>query len=128
MSKLSTSTKDVTAIVATHEREEALDNMVLSFRNFFPDLKIVVVDSSSTPNKRDDVTHICVGVESGISVQRNIALDLVRTELFLLLDDDFVCTEKTYLFDLLEEEHKIPRVKFSEIIDTINDLDSKEKF
>ncbi|HMT26768.1 MAG TPA: glycosyltransferase [Candidatus Absconditabacterales bacterium] len=102
MLKLGTTTKNITAIVATHEREKALDNMVSSFRDFFPDLKIIVVDSSSTPHKRDDVNHVFVDPESGISTQRNTALDLVTTELFLLLDDDFVCTEKTCLSLLIE--------------------------
>jgi len=95
------SISDITAIVATKEREGALNNMVTSFLSFYPNLNIIAVDSSVKPIPRSDITHIIAANDIWISSQRNIALDKVSTELFLLLDDDFVCTEKTKMFELI---------------------------
>jgi len=89
------SINDITAIVATHERKEPLNKMITSFREYYPQLKIIAVDSSKTSDKREDIQHILTDSDIWISNQRNIALQEVKTSLFLLLDDDYVCTSKT---------------------------------
>ncbi len=93
---------DLTAIVATHERPESLNRMIDSFKVYYPDMPFVIVDSSKIPTPREDVVYISMPQDSGISAQRNRALEEVKTKYFLLLDDDFVCTEQTNLEVLLQ--------------------------
>lgn len=97
------SLQDMTAIVATREREVPLDQMVTSFHHHYPKLKIIAVDSSERATKRNDILHILVDSDIGISRPRNIALSEVKTPLFLLLDDDYVCTAKTDLQKLINQ-------------------------
>ena len=97
------SIQDMTAIVATRERALPLDQMVTSFRNHYPELKIIAVDSSEKATKRNDILHILIDSDAGISKPRNIALSEVKTPLFLLLDDDYVCTAKTDLQKLIDQ-------------------------
>lgn len=97
------SIQDITAIVATREREIPLHHMVTSFHKYYPKLKIVAVDSSERPNKRKDILHLFVPSDSGISEPRNMALQEVKTPLFLLLDDDYVCTSKTDIKKLMSQ-------------------------
>lgn len=94
--------KDLTVIVATYERHAYLDRMISSFRNYYPDLSFVVVDSSKLSYSRDDITYIKVPEGSGISFQRNTALAAVKTKYFLLVDDDYICNEKTHIVSLYE--------------------------
>jgi glycosyltransferase involved in cell wall biosynthesis len=86
---------DITIIVATHERFDALSKMIQSFRIYYPQIPIVAVDSSVEANPIQDITYIHVPSDTGISQQRNIALKQVTTPYFLLVDDDFVCNEHT---------------------------------
>jgi GT2 family glycosyltransferase len=58
ISKSPVSIDDITAIVATHERQQPLNEMIKSFREYYPQLKIIAVDSSSKTNKREDIQHI----------------------------------------------------------------------
>lgn len=97
------SLQDITAIVATREREIPLHHMVTSFHAYYPKLKIIAVDSSERPTKRNDILHILVDSDVGISEPRNIALNQVKTPLFLLLDDDYICTRKTNLQKLMNQ-------------------------
>ncbi len=91
----------VTAIVATHERQKALSEMVDSFHQYYPQLKIIAVDSSREVNVRNDIVHILDADNPGISVKRNKALSQVSTPLFLLLDDDYICTDQTDIQKLI---------------------------
>lgn len=86
---------DITIIVATHERKKALSKMIQSFRFYYPQLPIVVVDSSIEENNIVDITYIHVPQDTWIAEQRNIALQFVTTSYFLLVDDDFVCNKQT---------------------------------
>jgi len=91
---------NITAIVATHEREFSLSKMINSFKYYYPDLKIIVADSSKQKsNKFKDklITYIHMDSCLGISLQRNTALQEVKTPHFLLLDDDYIFTENTNL-------------------------------
>ena len=94
--------KDITAIVATYDRHEALKNLITSFSKN-NDLKFIVVDSSPVEPKLDykNVELIHVLSDTWISKQRNIALENVKTQLFLLLDDDYVCIDNTNLEKML---------------------------
>lgn len=101
ISKNSLDISDVTAIVSTHERSFALNNLVDSFHLHYPDLKIIAVDSSKNPQIRTDISHV-LSSDLWISQQRNMALHNVHTALLLLLDDDFLCSEKTDIIKLID--------------------------
>ena len=80
--------RNVTAIVATYEREELLDATISSFRRAYPGLPFVVADNSVRKYPRDDVEYVPVEAGSGISKSRNAALQRVKSPYTLLLDDD----------------------------------------
>ena len=95
---------DVTAIVATYDRYYALLNLIQSFsESEYSDLNFIVVDSSPLPSDINykNVKHIHVPSDTWISKQRNIALENVRTPLFLLLDDDYLCVSGTNINKML---------------------------
>jgi glycosyltransferase involved in cell wall biosynthesis len=94
--------KNVTAIVATYEREEMLAETISSFRRAYPNLPFVVADNSVNKYPRKDVNYIELEPGSGISKSRNAALERVRTPYTLLLDDDHERMESSKVEDLLE--------------------------
>ncbi len=95
-------TSDITAIVATHERSLSLNKMITSFREYYPKLEIIVADSSRNPKIRNDIVHILTNWDSWISKNRNIAIKNVKTDLVILLDDDYICTPKTDIIKLAD--------------------------
>jgi glycosyltransferase involved in cell wall biosynthesis len=103
-------TKDVntylTAIIKTFERPKELRRLIKSIRYFYPDMKIIVVDDSQNPSILQNVEVVSMPYDSGVSAGRNVALDLVKTKYFLLLDDDFVFYRKTDLEPFVKKMHK----------------------
>ena len=89
--------KDLTAVIKTFERPEALKRLVKSIRRFYPFMQIVVVDDSQVPSHLEGVRTIVMPYDSGVSTGRNRALAAVETKYMLLLDDDFVFYRKTDL-------------------------------
>ena len=71
---------DVTACITVFKRYDALERLVASIKKFYPELKILVQDT-----------------EGNASWGRNRLLEQCETELFLLLEEDFVFTERTDL-------------------------------
>lgn len=92
---------DISIVVATHERPIPLSKMIESFRLYYPYIDIIAVDSSYANNEINHITHIHVAPDTWISKQRNIALKSVKTPYFLLVDDDFLCTEKTDIIGMI---------------------------
>lgn len=92
---------NLTAIIKTFERPNALDRLVRSLREYYPQLHVIVADDSRSPEPRNDVEHICLPFDVGVSAGRNLLVDHVRTPYFLLLDDDFEVTADTNLANLL---------------------------
>jgi len=72
--------EDVTACITVFKRYDALDRLVGSIKESYPELKILVQDT-----------------EGNASWGRNRLLEGCETELVLLLEEDFVFTERTDL-------------------------------
>lgn len=94
--------KDITWIVATHNRNFALKELIDSLNIHYPKMPLFIVDSSEFRNNNIDLTNYIYTHNSWISLQRNIALDKVKTNLFLLLDDDYIFNNKTNIKEMLE--------------------------
>ena len=87
----------ITFIIKTFKRPESLHRLLRSINEFYSGVKIIVVDDSSEESieehqiqSKGNVKYIRVPFNVGLSEGRNILLDYVKTEYFLLLDDDFI--------------------------------------
>lgn len=101
----------VTAIIVTFNRNDQLKNLLRSLKKYYPDMHAIVVDNGDGKNKyrtynKRYVDYHKIPFDSGLSYSRNYALDLVKTEYFLLLDDDFIFTERTDVKKLLRVAQK----------------------
>ncbi len=104
---------EVTAVIKTFNRPEALRKLYKSIRNYYKDIKIVIVDDGKiTPDISlfdDNTKYIKADYDIGLSAGRNLALEYVKSKYFLLLDDDFMFTPCT---DIEKFYHKIAQGKF----------------
>jgi len=93
----------VTAIVTTFKRLDCLNKMITSLRLYYPKLKLIIGNQGEDFNVTDsNTTTIKLPEDCGLSYARNELVKQVNTEYTLLLDDDFVFTEKTNIEKLLE--------------------------
>jgi GT2 family glycosyltransferase len=92
----------LTAIIKTFQRPEALDRLIRSVRKFYPQLAITVADDGPTPAVRDDIDYLRLPADVGLSAGRNALLRHIRTPYFLLLDDDLEFTRRTRIERLFE--------------------------
>ena len=102
----------VTAVVKTAYRLKNIMALVTSLRARFPHMRIIITDekdSQKTPDfeqlLRTDSNVTYVNGPHGIANGRNVAIKLVTTKYFLLLDDDYIFTKRTNIrkmLDLLE--------------------------
>lgn len=113
---------NITAIVATHNRSNALKKLIKSLSNHYPKIPLIVIDSSTDKVIQLTKQHLIVDSNTWISWQRNIALDLVQTDLLLLLDDDYIFSYKTniniFIKDIINNWYHI-------IWGQVNNLDSQ---
>lgn len=101
--------KNTTIIIKTLFRPSCLLRLLKSIRKYYHSVPIIIVDDSTAPLIEDgeigsNITYKYITFDSGASLGRNIAVGLAKTEYILLLDDDFVFTDKTKietLFDFL---------------------------
>lgn len=104
--------EDLSIVIKTYLRTEALRRCLLSIRDFLPHCPIVVADDSPIPIApmiaREfpelDITVAVTEMCSGLSRGRNAAVDLVQTRYMLLLDDDMWIDEAngvTRLYELV---------------------------
>lgn len=105
--KLRGSLDDVTLIIKAFERPLCLDRLIKSIDQFYPNIKIIVADDSREifPISRKNFSRIVLPFNTGISYGKNRALFAVKTPYAVVLDDDFIFTEKTQLeiwLDILE--------------------------
>lgn len=100
---------ELTIIVKTFNRPDALVTLIKSIVRFYPGLTILVADDGDNcidPQEVPSIQYFKIPYDSGLSYGRNFLLDKVETEFFLLLDDDFEFFEKTnidILFHALKE-------------------------
>jgi len=97
--------KDITVVVKTFQRPDALRRLLVSIRRFYPEIPVVVVDDSEQPLEPvpPEITRYRhVAFDSlGVSAGRNAAVREVETEYTLICDDDMVFGRKTDLAKML---------------------------
>ena len=97
--------QDVTVVVKTFQRPDALRRLLVSIRRFYPELAVVVVDDSQEP--LDPVPPEITRYRHfpfdslGVSAGRNAAVREVETGYVLICDDDMVFGRKTDLAKML---------------------------
>jgi len=100
----------VTLCVTTFKRPDALASLLGSIAQYYPDLRQVVVDT-----------------KGNLSWGRNYAIKQCMTPFIMLLEDDFVFTEKTnirLLLQILQEDKELGGVGGSvNDVHTANDFD-----
>jgi GT2 family glycosyltransferase len=91
--------RDLTVVVKTFERPEALRRLVGSIRRFYPHVPVVVVDDSAEALEPPPAGVTCyyhVAFNSlGVSAGRNYGVRRVETPYTLICDDDMVFGDKT---------------------------------
>jgi hypothetical protein len=104
---------DVTCCIKTFERPHHLRRLLLSIRQYYPDVPILVVDDSKCPQpvQVPGVKVVTMPYDIGLSAGRNKLVHEVVSDRLVMLDDDFVFTAATKLEVL------------SEIMDTFSDID-----
>jgi glycosyltransferase involved in cell wall biosynthesis len=95
---------DITLVTKTFERPGAILNLLTTFRKFYPDIRVIVVDDSRTTGEyRLDVgafpgvDYIRTPFDIGVSAGRNLAIKHVKTPYLFLCDDDHMFTQHTDL-------------------------------
>ena len=102
---------DVTLIIKTFERPDALSRLLASIRDADFDGPVLIADDSKAPYRNtvlneygDLVTeYLCLPFNVGLSAGRNALLDRVQTPYFVLNDDDFVYDAHTDLSWMREQ-------------------------
>lgn len=92
---------DTTIIIKAHERHKQLRALVKSIRTHWADVPIIVSDDSGPASQRlirricqdFDARHLATEFDVGISRGRNLAVDQVATDSFILMEDDFLIPE-----------------------------------
>jgi (N-acetylneuraminyl)-galactosylglucosylceramide N-acetylgalactosaminyltransferase len=109
--------ENVTCIIKSFRRPKCLEKLYTSIRQFYPKIKIIITDDSGTSPYLTDALSSLIEADSnvkikelefdvGLSVGRNAAVDLVETEYFVLLDDDFFFINETKLENFVEAIEK----------------------
>jgi len=86
----------ITAIISTFERPDLCLRLINSARRYCPDLRLLVVDDSRKPQawpEADD--RLTLPFDSGLSAKRNAGVARVGSGWVVIMDDDFVCMERT---------------------------------
>jgi len=91
----------LTAIVRTSQRPASIARLLRSFRQRYPQLRLLVADDSRQPQALDGADWIRLPADVGVSTARNTALARVRTPYFLLLEDDLEFTRRTSIEQLV---------------------------
>lgn len=103
---MSQTMNDVSLIIKTFERQEALERLLGSIRTHgYADCPVLVADDSKEPYRDAVLEHfgdlvdeyVVLPFDSGLSKGRNELLKRVETTYFVLNDDDFVYDERTDL-------------------------------
>ena len=96
--------ENITLLIKTFERMKSLEKLVKSIDRYYKDIQIIVIDDSKSEIDVNILTDIhlnleyyYIGYDLGLSAGRNIGISKIKTEYFILLDDDFYFTEKTNL-------------------------------
>lgn len=94
---------DVGIIVTTFIRDPALFKCIKSIRQFYPDIKIYVVDQGKTSYeketflRRNKCNNIRLPYDSGLALARNVGMIASKEKYMIICDDDFIFLKKTRL-------------------------------
>jgi GT2 family glycosyltransferase len=82
--------RDVTVIMKTFHRPETATRAVDHLRRYYPEIRLLVADDSreELAFRHPAAEVVRLPFDSGISRGRNVLLERVETEYFLLMDDD----------------------------------------
>lgn len=112
--------KELTIIIKTFERKNALSRLLKSIEKRYSTIPIIIVDDSKKAyskyilNKYKDlnIKYIVEDFDIGLSKGRNILINNVETDYFLLCDDDFEFDERTNL----EEAFRLYKLHKADIL------------
>lgn len=96
---------NLTILIKSFLRKDCVDKLIKSIRQYYNDVKIIVVDDSNSGYNFDydnNIKTYNIEFDSGLSKGRNFGVSKIDTEFFLLLDDDFEFTENTDLIKWME--------------------------
>ena len=98
---------DITIIIKTFIRINCIDRQLQSIEKYYPQLPVIICDDSQDAIKNKefiikkyndlDINYIITKENIGLSEGRNVLIDNVKTEFFLLCDDDFIFFKDTNL-------------------------------
>lgn len=108
---------DITFCIKTFERRDCLERLLFSIAQYYPQANIIIGDDSKLFDAdyyRDlwkrlaesglllKPTAYNLGYDTGLSYGRNFLVDKSQTKYCLILDDDYVFSEKTDILTLKE--------------------------
>jgi len=88
---------DTTIIIKSYERHNELNRLIDQLLDRWPDVEILVADDSEKPYFRSEVTTYNLPNDTGLAHGRNYLIDRVKTRNVIIMDDDFILTDKTDL-------------------------------
>jgi GT2 family glycosyltransferase len=103
----------VTFVTKAFERKACIDRLLQSIVDRYANASVVVVDDSTAPAltseqleayafKLPKLIYKRTNYDTGLAGCRNLALSFVKTEYFMLLDDDFVLSDESIFERLLD--------------------------
>lgn len=97
--------KMTTIMVKTMGRMDKVFNLVSSCSNMYPEIKFIVSDDAAnltqTTGDKKKFYYLALPYDVGLSAGRNRMLELIETEYFVTLDDDFTCDANSKIDVLL---------------------------
>lgn len=98
---------NLTILIKSFLRKECVDRLINSIRNYYKNIKIIIVDDSGDPNTYNfdydnNIKTYNLEFDGGLSFGRNFGVSVIETEFFLLLDDDFEFTKNTNLIKFMD--------------------------
>ena len=95
--------EDVSILIKTLERPQQLINQLYSIQKYKFKGPIIIADDSKKPYKEEilrlfpklDITYIELPFDAGTAEGRNKMLEVTKTSLFVLCDDDFIFEPRT---------------------------------
>lgn len=96
---------EVTIVIKTFNRKQSLIRLLKSIEKYYKKLNIIIADDSKKNYKKEilesfrtlKIEYHILPFDSGLSFGRNYLLNKVKTEYFILCDDDFEFFEKSRL-------------------------------
>lgn len=94
---------DITFIIKTFDRPQCLARLLESIDKRYPDVPAVVANDGHDPVQisRPNTVNLRLPFDVGLKAGRMAALAEVKTDYFVLLDDDFIVSDKTNLEEWL---------------------------